>query len=75
MVILVLSLAGMYWMRSDAGRMVSLASGAFGVVGSLVGAFFGIKIGSRNAKDSMAHVEKVMEMMKSSGADSPGNSP
>ena len=74
LIVLALSLAAMYWMRKDPERMVGVASGAFGVVGSLTGAFFGIKIGSRNSKDSMEHVERVMGMMSDSSKNPGGQS-
>ena len=72
LIVLALSPAAMYWMRKDPERMVGVASGAFGVVGSLTGAFFGIKIGSRNSKDSMEHVERVMGMMSDSSKNPGG---
>jgi hypothetical protein len=35
-------------------ELVSIVTSAFGVVGSIVGAFFGIKIGTDQAKDATA---------------------
>ncbi|MBA2568915.1 MAG: hypothetical protein H0V11_06165 [Actinobacteria bacterium] len=38
-------------------EVVAIVTSAFGVVGSIVGAFFGIKIGSDQAKDANANAQ------------------
>ena len=47
-----------------ARRRSMLPRSSFGVIGSLVGAFFGIKIGTQNAMEAMDHAERMMNKYK-----------
>jgi hypothetical protein len=53
-VLLVISVVAMIIVHSTTSDVVAIATGSFGVVGAIVGAYFGIKAGSDSAASAVA---------------------
>jgi Na+/proline symporter len=56
-VVLFLAVLAMALVRDDSDSVATIATSAFTLVGTLVGAFFGIKIGTDQAKTAQAQTE------------------
>jgi uncharacterized membrane protein YfcA len=63
--ILILALAAVFVLafqiRSPTDAVVAIASGAFGVIGSVVGAYFGVKVGTDQSKPIAAAAATATE--------------
>ena len=58
--LVVIAIFGMAWVKSDSASVVSIAAGAFGVIGTIVGAYFGVKVssdGTQKAIDALKDAE------------------
>jgi hypothetical protein len=58
--LIVIAIFGMAWAKSDTSSVVSIAAGAFGVIGTIVGAYFGVKVssdGTQKAIDALKDAE------------------
>src|SRR5690348_18353521 len=58
--LIVVAVFGMAWAKSDTSSVVSIAAGAFGVIGTIVGAYFGVKVssdGTQKAIDALKDAE------------------
>jgi hypothetical protein len=58
--LIVIAIFGMAWVKSDNSSVVSIAAGAFGVIGTIVGAYFGVKVssdGTQKAIDALKDAE------------------
>jgi hypothetical protein len=47
---------------SNASSIASIASGAFGVIGSIVGAYFGVKVGTDTTKKALANTDSTLQV-------------
>ncbi|HKD95898.1 MAG TPA: hypothetical protein VKB43_14425 [Gaiellaceae bacterium] len=58
--LILIAIFGMAWVKSDNSSVVSIAAGAFGVIGTIVGAYFGVKVssdGTQKAIDALKDSE------------------
>lgn len=53
---------------SDSSSVVSIASASFGVIGTIVGAYFGAKIGGDNTQKAIDNTSKAIDGMKDEAA-------
>lgn len=53
-VVLLVALAGIFVVSDDGSAVASVAGGAFSVVGTIVGAYFGVKVGTDGKQESEA---------------------
>lgn len=67
-VVLFLAVLAMALVRDDSDSVATIATAAFTLVGTLVGAFFGIKIGTDQAKTAQAQTELAVHDMREEAA-------
>jgi hypothetical protein len=56
-VLVVIAVVAMREVHADAQSIVSIATSAFGVVGSIIGAYFGVKVGSDGTQKAIAGMQ------------------
>ena len=59
----VIACLGMGFVKTDNPSVVSIASGAFGVIGTIVGAYFGVKVGTDNTKNALQGTQQAIQSM------------
>jgi hypothetical protein len=65
-----LAIAGMIIARGSAEGVVAIASSAFGVIGSVVGAYFGVKVGTASRDREALHAQAFALHVPPAEADS-----
>lgn len=58
--LILIAIFGMAWVKNDSSSLVSIAASAFGVIGTIVGAYFGVKVssdGTQKAIDALKDAE------------------
>jgi Putative Actinobacterial Holin-X, holin superfamily III len=60
-VVLIVAVLAISLVHSDAAQVATVASSAFTVIGTLVGAYFGIKRGTDQTKSAMDQTQEAME--------------
>jgi hypothetical protein len=64
----VIACIGMGFVKTDNPSVVSIATGSFGVIGTIVGAYFGVKIGTDNTKNALDATKEAVDSMKDESA-------
>lgn len=64
MVLGIIALAGMGWVKTDNPSVVSIATGSFGVIGTIVGAYFGVKVGNDNTQKAIDNTTLAINGIK-----------
>jgi hypothetical protein len=67
-VVLFVAVLAMSLVHDDPENVATIATAAFTLVGTLVGAFFGIKIGTDQAKTAQAQTELAVHHMREEAA-------
>jgi hypothetical protein len=72
----IIALVGMGFVKTDNPSVASIATGSFGVIGTIVGAYFGVKVGGEGTqkaidglKDESAKAQAFASHMDSGQAD------
>lgn len=60
-VVLLIATLAIIFVRGDAGEVATVASAAFSVVGTMVGAYFGVKIGTDQTLAAMSQTGQAMQ--------------
>jgi uncharacterized protein YacL len=63
-VVLFIAALSIALIRDDADKVATIASAAFTVIGTLVGAYFGIKVGTDQTKTAMEQTQRAMEQVE-----------
>jgi hypothetical protein len=63
-VVLIVAVLSISFIHDDAAQVATVASSAFTVVGTLVGAYFGIKVGTDQTKAAMDQTQQAMEQVE-----------
>src|SRR5947207_267576 len=53
LVLAIIAVVGMGFVKTDNPSVVSIATGSFGVIGTIVGAYFGVKVGSDSTQKAI----------------------
>ena len=67
-VVLIVSVLAVSFVRDDAEQVAAIAGSAFTVIGTLVGAYFGVKIGTDQTKTAMAQTDRAHSAMREEAA-------
>jgi len=63
-----IALVGMGFVKTDNPSVVSIATASFGVIGTVVGAYFGAKASNDSTQKAIANTEKAIDGMKDEAA-------
>ena len=63
-VVLVVAILAVVFVGGSAGQVAAVASSAFGVIGTIVGAYFGVKIGTDQTKQAMNQTNQAVEHLR-----------
>ena len=64
----VIALVGMGFVKTDNPSVVSIATSSFGVIGTVVGAYFGVKSGNDNTTKALEGTQAALDAMKDESA-------
>jgi hypothetical protein len=67
-VVLIIAMLAVVFVREDTTQVAIVASSAFTVIGTLVGAYFGMKIGTDQTKAAMEQTDRVTKAMREEAA-------
>jgi uncharacterized protein YacL len=67
-VVLIVAVLAVVFVRNDAAQVATVASSAFTVIGTLVGAYFGMKIGTDQTKAAMEQTDRATQAMREEAA-------
>lgn len=67
-VVLIIAMLAVVFVRTDATQVAIVASSAFTVIGTLVGAYFGMKIGTDQTKAAMEQTDRATKAMREEAA-------
>jgi hypothetical protein len=60
----IVAVVGMGFVKSDNPSVVSIATGSFTVIGTIVGAYFGVKAGNDNTEKALAGTQNAIDGLK-----------
>jgi hypothetical protein len=60
----IIAVVGMGFVKSDNPSVVSIATGSFTVIGTIVGAYFGVKAGNDNTQKAIDSTQKAIDGLK-----------
>ena len=63
-----IALVGMGFVKTDNPSVVSISTSAFGVIGTVVGAYFGVKVGTDTTTKALEGTQSAIEGMKNESA-------
>lgn len=66
--VLIIAMLAVIFVRNDAAQVAIVAGSAFTVIGTLVGAYFGMKIGTDQTKAAMEQTERATKAMREEAA-------
>lgn len=66
--VLIIATLAVVFVRTDAAQVAVVASSAFTVIGTLVGAYFGMKIGTDQTKAAMEQTDRATKAMREEAA-------
>jgi hypothetical protein len=66
--VLIIAMLAVVFVRKDATQVAIVASSAFAVIGTLVGAYFGMKIGTDQTKAAMEQTDRATKAMREEAA-------
>jgi len=55
---------GMGFVKSDNPSVVAIATSSFGVIGTIVGAYFGVKVGSQGTEKALDNTQRAIDGMR-----------
>lgn len=67
-VVLIIAMLAVVFVRTDATQVAIVAGSAFTVIGTLVGAYFGMKIGTDQTKAAMEQTDRATKAMREEAA-------
>jgi hypothetical protein len=67
-VVLIVSVLAVSFVRDDAEQVAAIAGSAFTVIGTLVGAYFGVKIGTDQTKTAMEQTDRAHSALREEAA-------
>jgi hypothetical protein len=67
-VVLFVAVLSISLIHDDADKVATIASAAFTVVGTLVGAYFGIKVGTEHTETAMEQTQQTLVLMREEAA-------
>lgn len=67
-VVLIIAMLAVVFVRTDATQVAIVASSSFTVIGTLVGAYFGMKIGTDQTKAAMEQTDRATKAMREEAA-------
>lgn len=63
-----IALVGMGFVKTDNPSVVSIATSSFGVIGTIVGAYFGVKVGTDGTTKALEGTQAAIEAIKTESA-------
>ncbi len=66
--IALIALVGMGFVKTDNPSVVSIATSSFGVIGTIVGAYFGVKVGTDGTTKALEGTQAAIEAVKNESA-------